>query len=390
MEKGTIIMYGIPAYGHINSNLYLMRRLSEEGFRVIYYSTDQFQRDIERNGCEYRSYPLEAAAIDLTDGRKLLKLYRLILTFTRDMLPVLLAQAKKEAPCGVIFDSLALWGRAVGTLLRIPSYSFYSIAAISGILSRGFLAYASGFTGDFFKYAGEIPEAWSCRRYLKKEYGLSGLDMLHVLMNKGDKNLMGYSRRFQPGGGAFGEDYLFLGPMAAYRSAGDTGGELPLMENVIYISLGTVFNRNERLMEEVIRQFGETEYRVVMAWDAGEDRRWRIPDNFIVRPFVNQSQVMKQAALFITAGGMNSVHEAILRGVPCLMCPQQGEQLINAKQIERLGFGTILGKLADMRRQAQQTMRLRESWDEALRKELTAVHLEEVRKLFEEPVAPWE
>jgi len=48
MGKGTVIMYGIPAYGHINSNLYLMRRLTEKGFRVIYYATDQFQDAIEK------------------------------------------------------------------------------------------------------------------------------------------------------------------------------------------------------------------------------------------------------------------------------------------------------------------------------------------------------
>ena len=388
MERGTIIMYSIPAYGHINSNLYFLRGLSERGFRILYYSMDRFQVDIERNGCEYRSYPLGQEAIDLTDGSKILRLYHLILTYTRDMLPELKAQAEKEAPCAVVFDSLALWGRIMGELLGVPSYSFYSIAAIDRVLSKGFLAYASGFTAGFLKYAGEIPGALSCRRSLKKKYGISGLDLLHVLMNRGDKNLMGYSQRFQPGGEVFGENYLFLGPMAAYRNTGDTGDSdetLALKGTVIYISLGTVFNQNEGFIKAVFQQLGKTQYQVVMAWDCKEDDRLRIPGNFTVRPFVNQSQVMRRASLFITAGGMNSIHEAILWGVPCLMCPQQGEQLINAKQVERLGFGTVLGEPAGLLAQAEQTMRLKETWNETIRRELTAVHVEKAWELFENP-----
>lgn len=383
MGKGTVIMYGIPAYGHINSNLYLMHRLAEKGFRVIYYATDQFQDAIEKNGCEYRGYPLGQREIDLTDGSKLLKLYRLILTYTRDMLPGLTAQARWEEPCAVIFDSLALWGRAVGKLLGVPSFSFYSIVAIDRVCSKGFLAYTSGFSADFLKYIGEVPGAWACRRYLKREYGLPDLDLLHVLMNKGDRNLIGYSRRFQPGGDKLGADYLFLGPMAAYRQGGENGEELPLMGTVIYISLGTIFNRDERLMNEVIRQLGDTEYQVVMVWSGKEQEQQKFPSNFIVRPFVDQSRVLEKASLFISAGGMNSVHEAILQSVPCLMCPQQGEQLINARQITKLGFGTILKNPGRLREQAEQTMKLKAHWNETIRKELTAVHVEEAWKLFE-------
>lgn len=396
MTKDTIIMYSIPAYGHVNSNLYLMSRLADKGFRVLYYSTDPFQSAIENNGCQYRRYPLDPGKIDFNDGRKLLKLYRLILEYTKNMLPALMDEAAREAPCAVIFDSLALWGRAVGELKGVFSFSFYSIAAIGRAGSKSFLAYAAGFSADFLQYAGALPGALYCRRYLKKRYRLSRLGLLPVLMNKGDQNLMGYSRIFQPGGEAFGPEYFFSGPIAPYRKGAEDGkesdweaGEGSLDEEricrggrVIYVSLGTIFNRDEGLMEEVIRQFGNTEYQVVMAWDRKGGERMEIPENFTVLPFVNQFRVMKKASLFISAGGMNSVHEALLRGVPCLLCPQQGEQLLNATQIARLGFGTILKNPRRLRQQAEQTMRLKENWDENVRKELTAVHVEEALELF--------
>ena len=61
------------------------------------------------------------------------------------MLPHLLAEAEKEKPYRVIFDSLALWGRAVGEIMKIPSCSFYSIAVMDRVGGKAFwAAYASG------------------------------------------------------------------------------------------------------------------------------------------------------------------------------------------------------------------------------------------------------
>ena len=61
---------------------------------------------------------------------------------------------------------------------------------------------------------------------------------------------------------------------------------------------------------------------------------WKHCDNFfIIRPFVNQGEILKHADLFITAGGMNSIHEALYYGVPCLMCPQQGRTAAECRSV---------------------------------------------------------
>ena len=89
------------------------------------------------------------------------------------------------------------------------------------------------------------------------------------------------------------------------------------------------------------------------------------PENFIVRPFVNQNEVLAHASLFLTAGGVNSIHEALYFGVPCLMCPQQGEQLLNARQFERLGFGRILRDPDRLLQEVRACMELKKHWDTA-------------------------
>ncbi len=387
MSDNTIILYGIPAYGHIHSNLYLAGSLAAEGFRVIYYATEPFRAVIEANGCEYRPYSFLSGPPDLSDGKRILKLYRLLLQYTAEMLPGLVEDARRDSPCAVMFDSLALWGRAVGRMLHVPVFSFYSIAAISRPGGAGLWRYAAGFAGGFFRYVGELPRAFSLRRDLHKT-GVRDLGLFSVLMGTGDYNLMGYARRFQPGGLRFGKAYHFLGPLAVYRTVVEENDFVCPAGPLVYVSLGTVFNENRALFREIVRQFGAGgpgdgfPYRVVIAGMMGMGGTEPLPENIIMRPFVRQAEIMKRAALFVTAGGMNSIHEALYYRVPCLLVPGQGEQCINAMRFEKLGFGRILRDVSALRREAEQAMRLRQSWREAVREELLAVHVDEALALF--------
>lgn len=397
MKNKIILFYGIPAYGHVLSNVYLANRLAEDGFKVIYYSLEPFRKVIEANGCEYRSYPIDWNALDLSDGEKILKLYRLILQYTLEMLPGLLKDARKLRPCAVIFESLALWGRAAGTLLSVPSFSFYSIAAIDWAGGKGLAAYAGGFLSGFLKYAGELPKALGLKAQLRREYRLTGLGLLPVLMNKGDYNLCGYSRLFQPEGNRFGAEYRFLGPLSVHRNAVETNDFVCPSKPFLYISLGTIFNQNEKLLKAITEQFGSDsqhyakdhgdngkwDYQVILvgSGDASEKNE-AFPDNFIVQPFVNQSEILKRASLFITAGGVNSIHEALYYGVPCLLCPQQGEQFLNARRFEKLGFGRILRDTDNLRQEAKECMKLKKQWSEEKRRQMIRVSTKRTLELF--------
>ncbi len=409
-EKGTLFFYGIPAYGHTFSNLYLAGQLVQTGFRVVYYSTESFREVIIENGCEYRAYPIDWNVIELSDGERILKLYRLILQYTWKMLPALLKQVEEERPCAVIYDSLALWGRSIGQICFLASFAFYSIAAIDWTWSlfrerrgngismgahyrpvspwgKGLGAYVPGFSAGFLRYAGEIPKAVEYAGRLRERYGLKNLGLLPVLMNKGDYNLCGYSGMFQPGGRGFGAEYRFVGPLSVHRRAVERNDfsclDFKCSEPLIYISLGTIFNKNEKFLQVVAEQFGkrsgEQNVQVVLVWEG----KGVFPENFIVRPFVNQSAIMKHASLFLTAGGVNSIHEALYFGVPCLLWPQQGEQRLNALQFERLGFGRILRNPDRLCQEAAECMKLKTCWDEEKRKRMTAVSMREVLKLFE-------
>ncbi|MDE8672777.1 nucleotide disphospho-sugar-binding domain-containing protein [Priestia aryabhattai] len=69
-----------------------------------------------------------------------------------------------------------------------------------------------------------------------------------------------------------------------------------------------------------------------------------IPSNFIIRNYVPQLEILEQADVFITHGGMNSTSEGLYFGVPPVVMPVVGDQLIVANRIEELGASLQLNR----------------------------------------------
>jgi UDP:flavonoid glycosyltransferase YjiC (YdhE family) len=78
---------------------------------------------------------------------------------------------------------------------------------------------------------------------------------------------------------------------------------------------------------------------------------------FGVRPFVigsrhhedvtkcctaNQQEMLSRAGVFVTHGGSNSLHEAVLSKVPMVVAPFFGDQMLISHRVEDLGIGIPL------------------------------------------------
>lgn len=135
----------------------------------------------------------------------------------------------------------------------------------------------------------------------------------------------------------------------------------------LLVAPGTVFARSPRFFRTVASALADSDWNVVFATghtapaDLGP-----LPGNVIARRWVPQLRVLAHADAFLTHGGMNSVHEALVSGVPMVLSPRSREQKWTARRLVRLGladylpagpaeFRTLVDRLAD-RRAAVQTM----------------------------------
>jgi UDP:flavonoid glycosyltransferase YjiC (YdhE family) len=72
------------------------------------------------------------------------------------------------------------------------------------------------------------------------------------------------------------------------------------------------------------------------------------PANWSVHGNVDQQKVLSHADVFVTHGGANSVHEAVLSQVPMVVTPFFGDQTLTSRRVEQLGIGVALGSDDDV------------------------------------------
>jgi MGT family glycosyltransferase len=180
---------------------------------------------------------------------------------------------------------------------------------------------------------------------VKEKYGVEIHSPYEVFCNPAPLTIVYTTREFQPYGEAFDQTYKFVGPSISSRLTQESFDFTAIKEKKpIYISLGTVFNRAIDFYKICIEAFGNTDHTIVMSIgnrtqvsDLGE-----VPENFIVKNDVPQTDILQHTKLFITHGGMNSTHEGLYYGVPLIIIPQSADQPIIAGQVANMGAGIKL------------------------------------------------
>lgn len=112
----------------------------------------------------------------------------------------------------------------------------------------------------------------------------------------------------------------------------------------IYISFGTLFAKNQHIINIIIdlcKIFGEEKF-IISTGGLDLKIAGELPSNIQVHSFLNQEEVLKIAKIFVTHGGMGSLTEAIMYGVPALIIPSIPEQHYNGLRLIELGGGELI------------------------------------------------
>ena len=340
-----IVFFCIPAHGHTNPTLGVVSELVSRGHQVWYYSYNVMRAKIELAGAKFIScddYDTQQK-LSIKDsarvGKDLAFSTKLLVDTTLALDDKVCREMAELKPDCIVADSMALWGKAVAMKLDIPFVSSTTTFAFNQYSAR---IMKQGI-GDLTKL---IFSASKTSKQVKrlKEKGYPVRNILDIIGNDDDTHTIVYtSPQFQPYSETFSEKYAFVGP--SVRAA--TEEIEKNRDKLIYISMGTVNNDMLPFYKKCLAIFAKTGYQVIMSVgnqvsiaDFGA-----LPDNVSVFSQVDQIAVLKQADVFISHCGMNSVSESLYFAVPLAMLPQTAEQRGVAERVWELGAGIKLEKI---------------------------------------------
>ena len=340
----TIVFFCIPAHGHTNPTLNVVRELTARGHRVVYYSYDEFREKIEDAGAEFISCNGNDAQLHLTkeEGAKIgadLALSTRVLVDTTLSLdePVCRAMERLKPDC-IVADSMAVWGKAVAKKLGIPfvcSTTTFAFNKESAKIMPHSLRETLSMILSMGKVTVQVTRLRQAGYPVKSVLDLIGSD-------ESVPTVVYTSPLFQPCAETFPEHFAFVGPSIrpARSQVAKTG------EKLVYISMGTVNNDMLLLYRACVQAVKGTLWQVILSVGDQVDREelGTLPDNVAVFSSVDQIAVLQKADVFLTHCGMNSASEGLYFGVPLVMLPQTSEQSGVAVRAEQLGAGLRLRK----------------------------------------------
>ncbi len=261
----------------------------------------------------------------------------------------------RERPDALVYDFTFLPAIAVSESLGIPRIAVYH----SGL---PFMEHPIPPLGTTFKY-GELSQeefnhykrlASEQEMRIKKRYErLIGMQIKTGLLlspNSDFLNIVNAMRETEYPRKLLRDSVFFTGPsIQGHLQSAETPYLSKKNKKLIYISLGTFFNRQPELFTRIINSIGLKDAEILVAAGASYSSLSGkgFNSNVRIEKFVPQLNVLRDADVFITHGGKNSINEALTFAVPMILFPAGGEQEYNANLVEFINAGINFGRIKD-------------------------------------------
>ena len=337
-----IVFFCIPAHGHTNPTLGVVRELVRRGHQVKYYSYEPFRAVIEAAGADFVPCDAYDAQLGLTpkDGERIGKdlafSTHVLVETTLALNDMVCRDMAAWQPDCIVADSMAAWGKAVALKLGIPFVSSTTTFAFNQesakIMKQSFR--------ELLAFFAAMPKINRDVRRLQAT-GYPVKSVLDLIQNDQNTHTIVYtSPEFQPCAESFSDKYAFVGP--SVRPAREQVTKTH--EKLVYVSMGTVVNDRLALYHNCIAALAGEDVQVILSVGEQVDiaALGPLPENVSVYPQVDQIAVLEKADAFLSHCGMNSASESLYFGVPLLCCPQTREQGGVAARVTALGAGIML------------------------------------------------
>ncbi len=258
-----IVFFCIPAHGHTNPTLEVVRELVSRGHQITYYSYEPFREKITAAGARFM--PCEAfdaeARLTKEEGRKigsdLALSTRVLVDTTLALEPAVMAEIEKLRPDCIVSDSMAVWGKMVAWKLGIPY--------VCSTTTFAFNQHSSKIMKRSLKELVSMVFSIGAVNQQIKRLQCAGFPVKSILdiiaSDDNTPSIVYTSPQFQPCSETFNANYTFVGP--SIRPAKE---EFPkVREKLIYISMGTVNNDMRPLYRNCIEALKSMDCQAVLS-----------------------------------------------------------------------------------------------------------------------------
>ncbi|MHA6802258.1 macrolide family glycosyltransferase [Salinifilum ghardaiensis] len=336
-----IAVTSVPAAGHVNPTLPVVRELTRRGHTVTYATHEHHRSEVEAAGAELLSLPGQMPRPNPEDPDAAAQ--QLGETLRADF-AVLREAFTRDPPQAICYDMMTAAGWMASAALGIPGVSLVPTHASNEHFSlhRDVLQAATTTAMP----PGHLEMFDRVKQVLAEIGAETGVDTSGIFEGEPSPlNIVFLPREFQYSGETFDERFRFVGPSVDLRTGEDWSPARP-GGPVLFISLGTAFNDRPEFFRACLEAFGGSGWQVALALGERVDPSdlGDVPDNIELRTYFPQPAVLRHADVFLSHAGMNSTMEAIHFGVPLVAAPQMPEQEANARQVDALGLGRHLAE----------------------------------------------
>ena len=338
-----IAWFCIPAHGHTNPTLGLVKALTEAGHQVWYFSFEEFREKIENAGatfigCDGYDFEMEDKGNADRVGKDKVYATELLVSSTLALDEMTSRVIGEIKPDIVVSDSVAFWGKLAAMKHGLPYVSSTTTFAFNKYSAK----YMQESTWDIARMLVALPRINKQLKRLR-DNGYPVKSLLDIVQNDNDTNTIVYtSKYFQPCSETFSDRYHFIGP--SIRPV--TKPMEKTADKLVYISMGTV-NQNREFYRNCIHALGQTDWQVIISMGTNPEHYDQLPDNIHIYESVDQMAVLSIADAFITHCGMNSASEGLYFQVPLVLFPQTPEQDAVARRTEELSAGIRLKSISE-------------------------------------------
>ncbi|WP_029200807.1 glycosyltransferase [Oribacterium sp. NK2B42] len=338
--NSVIAVFVIPGVSHIAMLVPLLRYFGEQGYAVRVYTASFIASHVEKAGAEL------VCLDDLYDQLEGDPYTRATSPYAMLELVKLMderfgEELRTHPPALALVDAHTVWGRLLAGKYEIPVIISSTTMIMNPLTMKKYFRYYERSVqimeeGDLDNKLEELTRDGFPKRDISSLYSVGEKENCIVYVSK----------ELQPCADRMDISHVF------FMGYADEFKGIPVRRSssrpLIFISMGTSFLNTGFVFRNCVTAFKDrTELDVVMAVSSEEivKHLGELPGHIRALPFVEQKEILAitaKADVVICHGGLGTVRESLLAGVPMIICPRAFDQEGNAKRVEELGAGITL------------------------------------------------